>query len=207
MLRLLLVIIVVILALTSWAFIRNIIVYKGDLFGNFHITTDGTTFGQESVKPGNRGTLQKEGGSFWEFFRDTDWWKQSLVSFVGNFSWMSAPVKEWVYIFFLIVLMVLTMSGTVELIIKSRRKRKWALWTMLLLFECLFPVFLSYYYSYFHDRQPQGRYWFSAVPAVSAVCGFGYEFLRKHRKIRNAVFISAIIGASLNAFVTTYLPC
>lgn len=175
------------LVLSSWWFIRNALLYGGDIFGLAR--HDAVVIGQPTtadwiVKYGLKNTVA-------DFFIIT------FKSFWAQFGWMGVLVSDRIYV----GLLVLTIAAVLGVSLLALRKFRlfeekgwrpswvWALLGLWLMVAALDLVL--YNLRYF---QPQGRYLFPALIPISALGVIGlYELFDK----RHAALLFALVYAAM----------
>ncbi len=170
--------------LSGYVFVRHIVLYK-DLLGLNTMRKYGEKYAIEELKPSNRGNPANQGISLIDMLRGElyglQWITTSIRSFVGCFG----PMKHYLsirsyfaYYFVICFGAVSSLPSIYKMFSKKQCEKSLIIWAML--FVSIGAVCLSIYYSYFKDFQPQGRYFFSALPFVGAIVGYGcYEFTDK----------------------------
>ena len=151
----------IVLAICGWWFVRNYIIYDGDILGLNTTDEYGEKYAQEDYKPSNRETPAHEGKSLTEMLFGQDWIKQTVKSFIGVFGGMNILLPSFCYYIYIIVLGV----GCVGYLISyykfqhfKEQPQNMNLLEIIFIINIIIPILLSVYYSYFSDFQPQGRY-------------------------------------------------
>ena len=203
--------------LAGWWFIRNLILYKGDLLGMQAEQVCAEMFAADKYKPSNRLTLQRQGMSLITMSLHTKWAADTYHSFVGVFGVMSIHMKEWVYDAYFLLFAVSAIGTMLKiggmLLKKKIFSHRELLFHSMMIFAIILPVILSIYYSYTSDYQPQGRY---IMPMLLPfmyyiVIGFTYvvnTFMKDEKKQNYAVAFLAvgIPFVTILVFATTVLP-
>ncbi|MDO4439709.1 MAG: glycosyltransferase family 39 protein [Eubacteriales bacterium] len=176
---------IVVLVIISFFFIRNAVLYHGDFLGMSSLTESSEMFAREDIKPSNRPTPQNLGMGFGEMLRTTryigiNWVEATFESFIAVFSYMTIFAPDWIYNVYKFVL-VLGVLGVLLSFLKKVRKKEAESGTVILginLLICLLiPIGLSMYYSYATDYQPQGRYCYPMLLALTCFISKGLEYL------------------------------
>lgn len=165
----------------GWYFIRNIIIYDGDMLGRAQASKCAEMYAAQGhviheAVPG------REMGSAEYIYQ---WVIFSAASFIGLFGNMDIflPFKVYKICY---ILMIIGIAAAVF----YRKKTKLSPGMMAgLICMVLTPVGISAYNSYFSDYQPQGRYLITAIPALAAMVIWGWtviaeavrEVIRKKR--------------------------
>ncbi|MFV0528549.1 MAG: ArnT family glycosyltransferase [Lachnospiraceae bacterium] len=215
---------VIVLVLIGWWFIRNYMLYDGDLLGSRTSTLYGELYAAAEYKPSARITPQGTGISLWEMlvqpwgtFED-GWVSITAESFIGTFGYLNVFLsKKVVYVYWALLLggLGLLLVHPVKLF-AVRCKAQWQVrpifnWCMLL--AALIPNILNVYYSYTSDYQPQGRYSLPMLLPLMYLVATGYQnaiekFIKKERW-RNIVYIVLAAGialAAIYAYVRVLYP-
>ena len=166
-----LIIVLLTFSIAGWWFVRNAVIYRGDILGRASLRKAAELYAAEGYRPSDRLTPKEQGLGILEFFTQTDFLKETLTSFVGRFSNFTLQLKMSLTKACLLLIGI-GLFGNVRLpLTASREKRSsreeaktlsglqmemYLQLTMLL--AMLIPVVLSVIYSYGNDYQPQGRY-------------------------------------------------
>ncbi len=172
--RVLLPLFVIALALSSWWFVRNALLYGGfDIFGLAR--HDQVVIGQ----PTTAEWIARYGfkNIFADFFIIT------FKSFWAQFGWMGVLVSDRIYVA-LFLLTGAALLGVLLWFVRMVRERGRelgaTLWNWLLLGAWLLLVLLAHVWYNLHYVQPQGRYLFPAMIPIAAVFAIGlYEIIDK----------------------------
>jgi len=175
----------------SWWFIRSAILYNGDFLGLKTREECGLLYALPEYHPDTRVTWESQGFSLWDMITKSDFFTLSIMSFIGVFGAMTVTTSIWVYrfykaLFFVGILLALFLPVKYTNAEKSLySKRKWfsSFYHINMIFCILMPLFLSLYYSFHTDYQPQGRY---ILPALIPLC---YYTVRGLEKLCNLSFL------------------
>lgn len=164
----------IILLCAGWYFIRNVVIYGGDILG----MTAAREFKAEYALTHEvhwPNPPQKQGLSFSDMLFSSGWMLTTLESYIGKFGYMTTELPKAIYMAYsILVLCGLLLAG--YRVVARRRKKDWLL-AATLLAAAVIPMFVSAYGSYTIDYQPQGRYIISSLPAVDCAIVLGYEQL------------------------------
>lgn len=205
-------------AIGGWWFIRNFIIYDGDIIGLNTSSEYSQKYALEAFKPSNRTTPYKQGVTLKYMLEDMFWVKSTVQSFIGKFGYMEAGMSERVYNGYKLVAIIgaigIAFGGIKSLfrkiimkkrkqgekIDKTKRNEK-IVFNVLMVVCMIIAIALSLYYSYFSDFQPQGRYIMSMelplmyfiVIGIKNLC----DAIIKNEKIKRILIWLAIIAWSI----------
>lgn len=193
------------LLIVGWWFIRNYMLYDGDILAREASTLCAEMYAKEGYKPSGKLTPQSEGYTFWQMLTQPyggpsiSWIEIVSRSFVGRFGHMNIKMPNWTennYMDFIKVGFLLMFLHPVRMfrIRKDGVISKKAVFNWVMLIAMIIPNILNAYYSYFSDYQPQGRY---SLPMLIPLAYFmitGYETLFdkliENERIRNGVYVA-----------------
>lgn len=149
--------------LSGWWFIRNMILYDGDILGLATCNEYGEMYAVAEWKPSARLTPYNQGVSLLKMLAD-DWLKVSYKTFLGCFGYMNIPLYSWMYVVYTAIFAVGGISALVQVpklfrLRENGEPRILGFFHIIMALGMILPVFISMYYSYTSDYQPQGRYW------------------------------------------------
>jgi len=167
-------IIIGIITISCWWFIRNLLLYE-EILGN-HWAVNPNNF--------NRMVLQRTLFSDYFFSIKSDFWKYVGETFVGRFGFMHIPLPSIIYRFYSLILLVSTIGVLYYIIQKTNTfvKKKYILFFSLAVILALCQLI----YLNLTIASPQGRFLFHVLPAFSILCviGFlGFFILFRGRKL------------------------
>lgn len=211
--------------LAGWWFIRNAIIYDGDLLGMATADQYKEWYAIDQFKPSLSHSIQETGCSLYGMLTLKNWAALSYKSMIGCFGFMEYWLPHSVYVFYT-ALFLLGFAGLVYWGIRWIKKHKGGLRQTLgkqetklkiLLYACFasciaIPVVLSAYYSYTSDFQPQGRYLLSlllpfAFFVVSGIQRLGERMLKPLvQKILVGCICGAIVFISFYSYFEILLP-
>lgn len=198
---------VTVLLFTGWSFIRNYLLYDGDIIGlsakNAYIESFGIM----------RDAFRDQGKSLPFMLFRTAFFPKMVISFIACYG--SATLYTWkiVYVFYLILF-----GGGIAGACFCRKKTEEAIagekWKCIffhaVMIACMvMPLFLTIYYSYTVDYQAQGRY---AIPGLVpfmyyVTCGLGklpvWENGTEEKK--NVLNTVIIVGTAVSLLITVYV--
>ncbi len=186
----------------SWWFIRNAVLYQGDLLGFSTSEAYSQRYAVDFLKPTNRQVPSRVGDSMWDMLTAWGWIKVTGISFIGCFGYMNIPLKIWMY--FIYAAVVATgIVAVVWLLVKQKRKRHnlrtteeagtevwegftgsdWGnrMWIAALLLTAVVPNLLNLSHSYYVDFQPQGRYSMPMLLPLMYFVTLGWQYIARKR--------------------------
>lgn len=168
------------LAVAGWYFVRNIIIYQGDLLGNRTMLTTAAAWEAAGHKINHMIQPRNNGIGILAMLLDGTWLQTSLRGMIGIFGNMSVPFLGKVYYAYFIYFAMIG-AGLALFVIDMIRSRKVGLVNWCLLVAAVIPVVLSVWYSWTSDYQPQGRYLMPALPALAVWMVVGFAGLGKKK--------------------------
>lgn len=196
-----------VLLCVSWSFIRNYILYDGDIIG---LTTM-----QNLIKSSGfaRDTYYSEGKPLSEMLFHTHFFRGLYYNFVASYG--SASLSTWgeIYRFYKILFAVGILS---MLCFRSREKKvprnyrwKQILFHTVMVFCMIMPLILLIRYSYMVDYQYQGRYILPGIIPFMYYVSRGLEKIPLWRKCpeKGKTFLSAVLLAviAVALLITVYI--
>lgn len=172
-----LVVLSVALLVAGWFFVRNAILYDGDIFGMSASSALSEQLARSDLKPSARVTPKSVGLAPWEMvfgcFNGLPWLEWTLRSLVGVFGYMSILIGDGIYYAYWSLLFVGLVAGAFRFLRNGITLRK-AVVAVTSLLIVLTPLVLSIYYSWASDYQPQGRYLMEGIPitVIAVACGW-----------------------------------
>ena len=172
----------------AWWFLRSYQLYDGDFLGLKSRDACAALYAIPSLHPDTRVTWQSQGYSIPDMLLQSDFINLSTLSFIGIYGPMTITTSLWVYRFYkllfpagILLCLVLNPKNTVakksfpDTLYRERPAFR-IFYHCNMIFCILMPFFLSTYYSYTTDYQPQGRY---LLPALIPVCYYCIRGLQK----------------------------
>ena len=162
----------------GWFFLRNAILYNGDLFGMSTSSALSEQLAADAYKPSNRVTPKTIGLSpidvVFGSYAGIPWLESSLQSFVGVFGYMNVPIGDGIYLFYWFILFGGLIVGIFRVLVSPAIKQKGVtvLGGSIILFT---PFLLSVYYSWSSDYQAQGRYLMEGICALVILSAYGWD--------------------------------
>lgn len=147
--------------IAGWWFIRNAIIYNGDILGLNAQIECGNKYAQEDFKPSKRKTPQSKNESIIDMLYKDGWVHFTMRSFVGIFGYhtivMSSKIYYCYFLIWIIAFIGIIMKFKELFIYDKEHKNKYIL-NYIFVLSIIIPIILSIYYSFASDFQPQGRY-------------------------------------------------
>lgn len=157
-----LVIATITLAICGWWFVRNGIIYNGDILGMKTADECGETYALDEYKPSKIMTPQRKGLTVIKMLTH-GWILSTVKSFIAVFGFMNVNANVSVYFIYVGIFSV-GIIGYISKYYKLKYLKELKQDKLKLVMEILFgfniviPIILSIYYSYTNDYQAQGRY-------------------------------------------------
>ena len=206
----------IVILLTGFFVVRNTIINSGDIFGLRSLSESSEMYAVDYLKPSARDTLKNQGLPITSLLFDKDYIFSTERSFFAAFAYTDVLAPYFVYMIYRYVTVIGAIGFIIALIVKLSKKegRKLYIPTILpMILSAASVVFLSLYYSWGTDYEPQGRYLYPALPALVVALSLGYEIIFNIKKIPKALSISIsliisviLLAASLYCFVFVYIP-
>lgn len=178
--------------ISGWWFVRNYIIYNGDILGSSVSRTAAIKYAIAELNPLNKQSLKEQGVSLYEMLFGRGWIVGSAKSFVACFGYLQFWIKDYMYKVVGIVLFI----GLVLKIISvfKKHEKRLLFFDMLLVVASVIVVSLSVIYSYTSDYQAQGRYVLPmVVPLMIFVCeGYNHLTYEKYRYVTPLLMAIAI---------------
>lgn len=203
-------------AFAGWWFIRNAVLYNGDILGITAQNECGDKYALDKFKPSTRMTVQKEGSSLIYMLFGMKWIVITALSFVGIFGYHSIVMSPKIYFCYLAIWVVGIVGCLMkfkELFVYKKEEKNKYLLNYIFVVSIIIPILLSMYYSYASDFQPQGRYIMGIIVPFTYFLVTGIQAVLekfiKSEKIRNVIIIALmllIIIISFKAIFTYVIP-
>lgn len=165
---------IAIIILAGWWFIRNGILYDGDIFALTARKVCAAETGNILWLENMANTYQVQGYSIYQMIFETEYYTLVWKSFIAMFGPMCIPTHHYVYMSYkyiailsLVGLLIPVKCNTFK---DSKRAQKAVLWVYMVI-NMIIPACLAIWYSYSSDFQPQGRYYLPAlIPFACILC-------------------------------------
>lgn len=206
---------VIVIAMISYFFIRNAMLYDGDFLGMRSLTEASEMYAREDIKPSNRPTPMNLGMGLGEMLNTTQymgktWANATFQSFVAVFGYMDVYAPDWVYNVYKIVLLLGGIGIIIRLVQRLKNDRtkqikEQVIFHVNMLICMVIPIGLSIYYSYATDYQPQGRYCYPMLLALTYFVAKGMESLVKLLPSEKAQMMLCRTMSALFGAITGYV--
>lgn len=178
----------------GWWFIRNGILYNGDIFALNAREICMTLTADAEHNPLTRATYLSQGIPVFEMIFKTDYYTLCWKSFIAMFGPMRIPTAHFIYEIYK-YLCILSIFGVFVVWVKSSSfasytKRDRIIINCLLVLSIIIPASLAVYYSYTWEFQPQGRYYLPMLIPFMYVLSVGLEKI---------IALASNVAAKINA--------
>ena len=169
---------VIVLIGISWYFIRNAILYDGDILGMESMKKCGELYATAETGSPYAHSYQQRGISIFQMIAETDFFAGMFMSFVGAWGSVSIVGSIWMYRFYKAILVVgmvcffLLRDKNSSCISQGRK----FFFQINMVFCAVMPLLLCIYYAYSMDFQNQGRY---VMPGIIPIMYFVTKGLDK----------------------------
>ena len=198
---------ILVLGVVSFFFIRNLVIYHGDLLGRASMGAAQSRYATTEMKPENRLSLMSQGVPFVYFLISREWWRSTLNSFIGCFGYMQYPVPGWIWVtYFLMFLLFITIFIVSTAKLAYNKCKSEVVFRAFIILEFVIPIILSLWYSYSSDYQAQGRYIMSLIPALTIESAVGIAAIDKRKNIVTVILTGIVVVLALYSFIGVYLP-
>ncbi|MDD3362863.1 MAG: DUF2142 domain-containing protein [Hespellia sp.] len=204
-------ILLVVAIFAGWWYMRNYILYDGDIIGMSTSNKYAELYAINQLKPSFSNASYEKGESVLQMLIQDGWILSTCKSFIGKFGDMSIGLMVWMYACYCLIFFA--GAGGVLLSLKKIFTRRNILqWTFIP--AILFPIEISMYYSYYSDYQPQGRYILPLlIPfmyfVTEGISEMTQRFCQNHDKLaaRAAYAVTALVVAiGILSYVLVLVP-
>lgn len=203
---------IVVLLCVSWSFIRNYILYDGDIIG---LTTKENFIKSFGIE---RETYYSQGKSLYSMLFGTVFFSDLLRSSIAVYGSVSLVTRRIVYRFYYLVFL----AGILGVVLFRDRDtnsplknsfsgRKWlsVLFHAVMIFCMAMPLILLIQYAYTVDYQAQGRYILPGIVPFMYYISHGLEKLplwtKSPRVLQNVLFAAMLAGIVSALLITVYV--
>ena len=162
----------------GWWFIRNMILYNGDIFALTARRECADATGNILWLENMKNTYKVQGYSLKEMVFGTDYYTLVWKSFIAMFGPMAIPTHPYVYMSYkyLACICIIGLFIPKKTTFLQDREKKDSIPFLLTLFTgMIIPAVLALYYSYSWDFQPQGRYYLPCLIPLAMILCVGME--------------------------------
>lgn len=146
----------------GWWFIRNALLYDGDLLGMTARTNCAIQSALPEFNPLTKPTIQSTEGTLRFLFMETPFVSTLIESFIATFGTMDIKTFPFVYFGFKLLIVIGGIGFLIPLekrtYLKELPESTTGVFNVVMIFDCIIPAALCVWYSYSWDYQPQGRY-------------------------------------------------
>ncbi|MEA5002691.1 MAG: DUF2142 domain-containing protein [Christensenella sp.] len=212
------IVIILFAAIAAWWFIRNYMIYNGDILGFKTTEHYQELYAIDSLKPSMAETIQRAGIPLGQMLTGKGWLLFSYLSMVGCFGALDIWLPIWIYAVYSAIFAV-GMIGCVMAFVafvrseNTKEKRQKLLLGICMALAIVIPVVLSAYYSYTSDYQPQGRYVLSCLLPLMFFMTTGIKTIvekicksKKSEAIAVAVVCLAVAGIAIYCYAGVLWP-
>lgn len=200
----------VVLLISGWYFIRNAILYHGDIFSLHASAPYAEQFAVPEQKPSLKQTFRRQGYSPIGMLQTTNWIRSTFNSLFYGLGYMEWFVSGTVYNVIMGLLLIGFCGSAYALI---RKRGKWnkdlMIGVCMMAVSAVVSVMISLYYSWGSDYQPQGRYIIAVLPFLFATVAYGYHHLlnlirREHPLVQKCAAGATVLSLLIFDLVATF---
>lgn len=201
---------VAVIVLGGWFYIRNYMLYDGDIIGSEVNRELGELYALDHLKPSLRQTPFARGVSLTYMLIDMKWLSTSYRSFIGIFDYLSVELPRYYYTIYNGIF-ITGFAGLLIIVIRIKTmSKKSVLFSALLVLSIPLTIGLSMYYSYFNDFQAQGRYLLPMLIPFMLLISKGIITIAnfcpsKYKKIAILGIMLLIIYLNVNMMVAVFV--
>jgi 4-amino-4-deoxy-L-arabinose transferase-like glycosyltransferase len=208
----------ILFVLVGWWFIRNAVIYHGDILGMATSSAYAEEFAATELKPSNRMTYYQQGISIFTMLFRGGWLEMVYVSFIGCFGPMNIFLPNWSYGIYTVFFAVGAIGVLINFkeIFAPRKNKSWnqqGFFHIFMAIAAIIPNILNAYYSYTSDYQPQGRYSLPMLIPFMYFIVLGIQklterYVKSERAKKVIVYVIAffIIVIILNSYFRVFAP-
>lgn len=157
-------VIIVVMTLAGWFFIRNAFIHNGDFLGLKTESESVALFEKQTGIHPPFNSPKERGQTFIEFWEEGNhyWLRRSIQSMIGVFGKMEYILPDSVYICYYACIVVLLIIFLLE-VLRKKPNGVFGIALLLAATSSGLTFMLSVLQSYFRDFQPQGRYFITCI--------------------------------------------
>ncbi|MCI8326799.1 MAG: glycosyltransferase family 39 protein [Lachnospiraceae bacterium] len=207
-----LLVLLIVFLCSAWWFVRNYMLYDGDILGLKTNDMIAEMYAQPEFKPSNRPTPMSQGMSLFQMLFQEKWIAETGLSFIARFGFADIYIAKWMYL----VVVIMFGIGLVGSCMKFKKifwREKKVLFHWMLLLSILLTCGISAYYSYSSDFQPQGRYCMPMLTALMYFVVIGFREINerfcKDEKSQQRIIVGVVIFfwmIALLSYFVYFLP-
>ena len=219
-----LLILLIAFAISGWFFVRNAILYNGDIFSLNASRPYAEMYAMGAYKPSMRRTVAGSGIGVVEMLIKSSWIRGTYKSMIGVFGYLATQLPSIIFMGYTAVFAIGAVGALAKAVSVLARgqgldhhKDSAIIWGGMVL-ASMVTVGISVYFSWSYNYQPQGRYIIVAMPCLSLMTATGWDWwmekLGKHaaqmpRLCGNARqgFAYLVFGFNLISVFLGYLIC
>ena len=177
-----LVIVGIVFLICGWKYVRNAVIYDGDVLARRVSEPYAEMYAEYEYKPSVKQSVAEEGTGLLEMVLTSRWMKNTYRSLIGRFGYTNQWFSLWVYAVYLVLFIV----GLIGMLIPDKKPKPRNLWLfrIAMVAASLITVCVSIYYSWTIDFQAQGRYIIAALPCILFIVTSGLDRLVERREKR-----------------------
>lgn len=201
-------ILLIVFLVSAWWFIRNAILYNGDIFG---FSTSNLCAEQNAIydlKPSIKEAYLKQMRNLYDIIF---WFFVNSISFIYKILIDKFSHYAFIYLFYTFIL-IITFVAFFSFIksyfpkIKNLQTKNKTFFNLTMLIAIFFPFVVDFYYSFFEDFQPQGRYSLPALVPIIYFALLGINTLVQ-RNIKNNIIRRIIYCSLMSASLISVIYC
>lgn len=183
-----------VLSAISWWFIRNYLLYDGDILGMTARKINAIETSTPEYSPLTKFTYYNEGYSFFEMVNTQNFRMLLSNSFIGLFGPMNVYMQVGIYRIFKAIFLIGALSFFLPVkektLLSGLSKLRKLHFNFMMLLNISIVTFLCMYYNYTWDYQPQGRYLLPMLISVMYFVYSGWEkfFIFLHERLPSSLW-------------------
>lgn len=210
------IVLVVVFILSGWWFIRNYMLYDGDILGLEACNKCAEQYALPQFKPSFINTHEEEGLSIWFMLFQDKWLASTMGSFIARFGYSDIYIAGWMYqvIAAIVIVGFLALVFNTKKVWFSKEEKGRVLLHWMFVLVSVITILISMYYSYTSDYQPQGRYCLPMVTPFMYFVVYGIQQIGmrigKNSQMAEKVIVLGtmvvFIGITVLSYFEYFLP-
>lgn len=192
----------IVILMAGWWFIRSAVIYDGDFLGLSTTNMYAEKYAIDRLKPANLPTPVNLGQSLQFMLFERGWLRTTVKSFIGVFGGLNIYMPGRFYKLYYLVAGLGIIGLLCRMVHNFRyrqpeKDRQKVIFTTVMILNIIIPVFLSAYYSYSSDFQPQGRYIMPALIPIMYFLTLGLHWLVQRvfkEKVYKFIYLLLCLG-------------